>query len=63
MKIKKKYIYPEIQTFYIDREISLIMMTWTDEGNPPPPGGPGSPNQAPSQFEQSNFKDNPFEEK
>jgi hypothetical protein len=57
MPKKRLYIKPHISEIKIDKEISLIMMTYGDEDNPPPdPFGAAAP--APNPFEE-----NPFQEK
>jgi len=59
--LKRNYIKPELQTIKLDREISLSMMT--DENNPPDPPVGAPPAPAQSEFQKSNFKENPFNEK
>ncbi|TAJ09720.1 hypothetical protein DMA11_19730 [Marinilabiliaceae bacterium JC017] len=67
---KRKYEKPRLESHDIDRDISLVMMTWVDENNPPDPGGPGGlPGVAeqqpwgPPAAQQSNpFDQNPFGE-
>ena len=53
--MKKEYTRPEIQEILIDKEISLILMTYEDVDNPPPPppGGPGA--AAANPFEENAF--------
>ena len=58
MTSKKTYQKPDFTAICIDREISLIMMTYTDPDNPPDPGGPpGSASQ------QNPYEQNPFDPK
>nr|WP_319399322.1 hypothetical protein [uncultured Carboxylicivirga sp.] len=59
-KSKKTYQKPEMVTYKIDNEISLVMMT--DEDNAP--GGPGrtAPSTQSEPLQQNNFESNPFEE-
>jgi hypothetical protein len=60
---KKKYTPPLLSQFQIDNEISMVMMTYGDEGDPPPPPGPGaSQYQKESPTKQNSFEDNPFGE-
>lgn len=59
---RRNYIKPIIKTYSIDNDISLVMMTHTDEGNPPDdPFGSQAASEQPTQ--QNNFESNPFEEK
>lgn len=64
---KRRYYKPAIETHLIDKDISLIMMSYGDEDNPPPdPFGaaPAPPNQPASKQQQPNpFENNPFEGK
>ncbi|MCU4165823.1 hypothetical protein [Carboxylicivirga caseinilyticus] len=59
-KSKRTYCKPEMVTFEIDNEISLVMMT----DNNTAPGGPGRGQaaQTDQQLEQNSFESNPFEE-
>jgi hypothetical protein len=64
--MKKKYIAPELTSVGIDKEMSLIMMSYHDQTKPPddPFGGGGSGAPANSgQFKESNFESNPFNER
>ena len=58
--MKKKYKKPGINNIIIDKEISLILMTYTngDDPPPPPPGGPGA--AAANPFQENAF-DKPLE--
>jgi hypothetical protein len=53
--MKKEYIKPEINEILIDKEISLILMTY-DNGDEPPPPPPFGAQQA-NPFEENSFKD------
>jgi hypothetical protein len=55
MTSKKTYQKPDFTAICIDREISLIMMTYTDPDNPPPPGPPPT--------QQNPYESNPFDTK
>ena len=50
---KKEYKKPEINNVIIDKEISLILMTYSNPDDPPPP--PGSAVQQTNPFEQNSF--------
>jgi hypothetical protein len=54
--VKKQYKKPQLGAISIDKEISLIMMTWTDKDNPPPP--PGSAAATKNPFEENAFQGN-----
>ena len=54
---KRKYIKPQIDSIIIDNEISLILMSWDDEDNPPDDPF-GAANQQANPFEENSFKDN-----
>ncbi len=59
---KQNYHKPQIETYLIDKDISLVMMTHNDEDNPPDdPFGTQAAPQQPTQ--QNSFESNPFEEK
>lgn len=59
---KRNYYKPILETHIIDQDISLVMMSYNDENNPP--GDPfGSESaQTDQQLEQNSFESNPFEE-
>jgi len=58
---KRNYYKPTIETHLVDSDISLVMMTYNDENNPPDdPFGAAAQQE---QLEQNNFESNPFEEK
>ncbi|MBN2166074.1 MAG: hypothetical protein JW717_07350 [Marinilabiliaceae bacterium] len=59
--IKKHYDKPGINAVFIDRSISLIMMT--DEYNPPDPGDPPPGGMGAPPMQENSFKENPFQEK
>ncbi len=58
--IKKTYTKPEVSAHRIDKEISLVMMTF--EGEDPPPFPTAAKSQEPNPTQKSNFEDNPFGE-
>jgi len=67
IKLKKRYSAPELFVNQIDNEMSLVMMSYTDPTKPPDPGGGGGPppvdpDAAPSQFQNTTLKKNPFKE-
>ena len=57
--IKKKYIAPDVKQIFIDNEISLIMMSTTEETGPDDPFG-GTATEA-QQTEGASTYDNPLE--
>ncbi len=57
---RKRYITPKIESITLDKDISLILMSWTDD-NAPPDDPFGAAQQAPSAanpFEQNAFNNN-----
>ncbi len=55
---KKKYKRPKIETIPLDKEISMILMSWNDDDNPP-----DDPFGAAQQSPQTNpFKQNSFDQ-
>jgi hypothetical protein len=57
MTSKKTYQKPDIIAICIDREISLIMMTYTNPDDPPDPG------DVPPATQQNPYESNPFDPK
>jgi hypothetical protein len=57
--MKKEYNKPEISNIKIDKEISLILMTYDDVNNPPPPPGDAGPGGA-AGTAANPFQDNAF---
>ena len=55
--MKKEYTRPEISNIKIDKEISLILMTYSGDNPPGPPHGhPGSSGAAAANpFEENSF--------
>jgi hypothetical protein len=55
--MKKEYNKPEISNIKIDKEISLILMTYDDVNNPPPPpgGAGGAAGTAANPFQDNAF--------
>jgi len=64
--IRRKYTKPEIGEYKIDKEMSLILMSYNDENNPPddPFGAAAqsSPSAPSATQESSALEQNPFEE-
>jgi hypothetical protein len=56
---KKKYTKPQIDSIAIDRDISLILMSWNDDTTPPDDPFGAAQQSAPSAnpFEQNSFND------
>ncbi len=60
--IKKKYIAPDVEQIFIDNEISLIMMSTTEDTGPDDPfGGTAATTETSTTTESATTYENPLE--